>query len=160
VLPNEDHVARVCPPSTCSGGQPTLASFAPHPGSNDRPADDALSVHWLERLLVDDSVGQKLVALRQFLLVDSPHPELKPRVNGRIAVIPVIRLQTQSVPELGVSFECNHEPRGAPPLPHDPHSVILTNPAIAAWPKDDEPFRMTVQQFICDQIVHVEAGRI
>jgi hypothetical protein len=158
VLPNDEHVARICPKSTLADGRPGVGSFAPHAGTPDRPADDALSMHWLEYRKCDGTLIERIAELRAFLLA-SPFgkSEFKPTAQGLIAAIPIGQLQLQSVPELGTAFECLHTPRCYAVL--DPHADLRTNPPMLQWP-DDEAFRLAVQQFICDQVVHFEAGKV
>jgi len=116
-----------------------------------------LSIHWLEYRKAAGTITEKVAALRTFLLASPIANEFKPTTQGRIAAIPVGRLQLQSVPELGTAFECFHTPRSFVVI--DSHSDLRTNPPILAWP-EDEAFRLTVQQFICDQVVHSEAGKL
>lgn len=113
-------------------------------------------MHWLEHLCNAANLVEQLAALRSFLSA-SPFREVKPTAKGQIAVISIGRLQLQSVPELGVQFECRHTPRSA--AVRDPHSDLLTNPPILEWPSD-AAFRLAIQQFICDQVIHSEAGKV
>lgn len=157
MLPDHDHIARICPFSTLIGGQPAAGSFAPHLGTTDRPADAALSVHWLEFRCGEGALSEKIDVLRRFLFASPFRDEFKPTKTGLIAAIPVGQLQRQSVPELGTEFSCHHTPRCFAVL--DPHSDLETNPPILEWP-EDQAFRLAVQQFICDQVVYSEHGKI
>lgn len=158
MLPNDEHVARICPKSTLANGRPAAGSFFPHPGTADRAADDALSVHWLEFRKNEGTLSDKIGALRTFLLA-SPfgEKEFKPTAQGLLAAIPIAQLQLQSVPELGTTFECFHRPRSYVVI--DPHTDLRTNPPILDWP-EDEAFRLAIQQFICDQVVRSEPGKL
>jgi hypothetical protein len=157
VLPAADHVARICSFTSLDAGEPTAASFQPHPGGNGREADDALSVHWLECLLAAGAMVDKVASLRKFLLEDSPFEERKPTAKGRIAVISVAALHEKSEPETGATFQCRNTPRDLTLLDPDPHSEVHTDPEILKWPAD-QTFRLAIQQFICDQVVHHEPG--
>jgi hypothetical protein len=157
VLPNEENIARICAKSTLVDGKPGPGSFQPHPGKEGREPDAALSVHWLEYRCRQGALSEKIGELRKFLLNSPFNPEFKPTAQGLIAALPVGRLQLNSVPELGVEFECFHSPRSFVVV--DPHSDLCTkNPPMLEWP-EDEAFRLAVQQFICDQVEYAEPGK-
>ncbi len=159
MLPNDDHVARICPPSTLTDqGQVTAGSFSPRPARGSEPAEDSLSVHWLEHRHPDGTLSEKIGTLRTFLLASPVLNEFAPKKTGRLAAIPVALLQGQRVPDLNVGFDCMHTPRM--PDVGDPHSDLHTlDPPMLQWP-DDEAFRLAVQQFICDQVVLAEPGKV
>lgn len=100
---------------------------------------------------------EKVRELRSFLLKSPFKSEFKPTAKGLLAVVPVGRLQQRCVPELGTQFECVHTPRCYVVV--DPHTDLRTNPPILQWP-EDEAFRLAVQQFICDQVIHAEPGKL
>lgn len=157
MLPNEHHIARICPKATLANDCPSASSFAPHPGNQNRPPDEALSVHWLELLHAEGTHAERLVKLREFL-VSSPVPgEFKPSATSRLAVLAVGPLHVESEPQFGTSFSCHHSPRLA--AVDDPHSEVHTSPEILAWPAD-ESFRLAVQQFLCDNVIYHELGRL
>ena len=79
-----------------------------------------------------------------------------------MAVIPVGKLHDAVDSPNGVEFKCVHVPRDAEILADDkdPHSEVTTAPTIPEWPADGA-WRLMVQQFICDQVVHHEvAGKL
>ncbi|WIT13846.1 hypothetical protein PFX98_09545 [Paucibacter sediminis] len=160
MIPNGNNIARLCGGSTAPNGVPQAGAFRPNLGSDDRPPDDGLSVYWLELLKQEGSLQEKLQALREFC-ANSPVGERKAGKTAVWAVIPTEKLNG-AVHELsGTAFQCLHMPRNHPDLANaqDPHSEIHTNPPIPDWNKDSA-WRLAVQQFICDQVVHHESATI
>lgn len=156
MLQNDHHIVRICKASLAPNGVPQAGAFSPHPGTDSRPADEGLSVHWLECLRLG-AYEEQLAALREFLKNSPVEDEFKGSSNAVLAVIPTASLNGVTDPQTQASFRCVHAPRNHPKLPveSDPHSEIHTTPAILEWKKDDA-WRLMVQQYICDQIVHSE----
>lgn len=78
-IPDENHVARYCKPSSLDDGQPTVAAFLL------RPDETYLSVNWLE-FLPGASTAARLVALRAAI---ASTLAMSPKKSGRYAVLHV-----------------------------------------------------------------------
>ena len=116
-LPDDDHVARYCKPSSVgANGLPLASAF------RLRASEDSLSVNWLEALgaaSTDAAVGRvrALFVARGFGL----------RANGRFAVLNVGAAKAVVRVELGQSLRIEHDP-----LLDDP-----SHAAISGFPADD-----------------------
>lgn len=115
---------------------------------------------WLELLRQHGTLPEKVGSLRTFM-VESPLGERAPGRTAVWAVIPTERLNGVIHEQTGARFECRHVPRKDPRLVDDldPHAEIHTTPEMLAW-REDQAWRLAVQQFICDQIVHVERAHL
>ena len=104
-LPDDDHVARYCKPSSVGAhGLPLASAF------RLRASENSLSVNWLEAIgapSTDDAVGRvrALFIVRGFGL----------RANGRFAVLNVGAAKAVVREEVGLSLRIEHDP-----LPDDP----------------------------------------
>ena len=104
-LPDDDHVARYCKPSSVGAhGLPLASAF------RLRASENSLSVNWLEAIgapSTDDAVGRvrALFIVRGFGL----------RANGRFAVLNVGAAKAVVREEVGPSLRIEHDP-----LPDDP----------------------------------------
>ncbi|MDE2919233.1 MAG: hypothetical protein OXR64_05240 [Chloroflexota bacterium] len=114
-LPDDDHVARYCKPSSVgANGLPLASAF------QLRASESSLSVNWLEALgaASTDAVVDRVRALfvaRGFGL----------RANGRFAVLNVGAAKAAVREELGLSLRIEHDP-----LFDDPsHAAISGFPA-------------------------------
>ena len=104
-LPDDDHVARYCKPSSVGAHGLPLAS-----GFRLRASENSLSVNWLEAIgapSTDDAVGRvrALFIARGFGL----------RANGPFAVLNVGAAKAVVREEVGLSLRIEHDP-----LPDDP----------------------------------------
>ena len=104
-LPDDDHVARYCKPSSVGAhGLPLASAF------RLRASENSLSVNWLEAIgapSTDDAVGRvrALFIVRGFGLP----------ANGRFAVLNVGAAKAVVREEVGLSLRIEHDP-----LPDDP----------------------------------------
>ena len=104
-LPDDDHVARYCKPSSVGAhGLPLASAF------RLRASENSLSVNWLEAIgapSTDDAVGRvrALFIVRGFGL----------RANGCFAVLNVGAAKAVVREEVGLSLRIEHDP-----LPDDP----------------------------------------
>lgn len=158
VLPQNDHVARTCKKSTLDAGtgKPTPASFE-FRAKNGEWQDAYLSVNWLEYLGGNqDDLETKLARLRAFQLEHAETlPLMKPTSNNVFAVVPVERIQSANLADVGTTLDCRHEPNAE----GDPHSGIYPDPGVGGWPTDgSSPEHLAVQQFLFESICHTEKG--
>lgn len=158
VLPKQDHVARTCRKSTLDGGtgEPTPASFE-FRAKDGQWQDAYLSVNWLEYL--GDDLGDlqaKVARLRAFQLEHVGKLSLiKPTASNVFAVVPVERIQSANLADVGTTLDCRHEPSAE----RDPHSGIHPTPGVEGWSTDgNSPVQLAVQQFLFESICHTEKG--
>ena len=98
-LPDVDHLARYCKPSTIDeSGQPMASAFA------IRHGEDYLSVNWLEYF--DSRPGVAIYEVREALIGKA----FQLRQGGRFAVLNVGVVKTAVKRHLGRSLHINHLP--------------------------------------------------
>ncbi|MYD97517.1 MAG: hypothetical protein F4X98_09045 [Gammaproteobacteria bacterium] len=109
-LPEADHVARYCKPSTIDErGQPMANAFAM------RAREDHLSVNWLEHF--DPQPDVAIHHVRNTLRASG----FQLRPNGRFALLGVAAIKSTVKRSLGLRLHVNHLP-----LEHDPsHAGVL-----------------------------------
>lgn len=117
IIPDSDHVARYCKPSTIEDCQIQATAF------QLRPKDKSLSVNWLEFLKCSDR-NEEIAAIQKVY-----NNKLKVRSNARVAVLNVGKTRSkvlfESVDQRSLEFK--HNPLDFPddPLKTDPsHSGI------------------------------------
>ena len=116
-LPDDDHVARYCKPSSVgANGLPLASAF------QLRASESSLSVNWLEALDAT-STEAAIGHVRALFLARG----IGLRVNGRFAVLNVGTAKADVRDVLGLSLSVEHEP-----LPVDP-----SHAAISGLPVDD-----------------------
>lgn len=177
-LPVGSHAVRLCYQSALGdNGEVTADCFVPHAGTDERPADRYLSVHWLE-YLGQGSITECLQRLREFLLQSTIPGERKPTRHGKLAVLACDRVSRMAVEEILFEITFRHVPRvptaasGVEIAPDgsvrfgianeqatqfnlalDPHSGLFSLPESAAH-------EVAVQQFLASQVVHSAPGRL
>ena len=110
-LPSGSHTGRLCGASSLGNdGEVTAACFKPRLGTDHRPGERYLSVHWLE-YLGPSELGLMLDRLRRYLGNSPISGERKPTRNGRIAVVPCDSVTNQAHLSLMVEASFRHEPR-------------------------------------------------
>lgn len=176
-LPSGSHCVRLCSKSTLGDDdEVTVACFQPHQGTDQRPADNYLSVHWLEYLCTG-TVPISLASLRAFLLTSTIPGERRPSSQGKLAVINCEQATSSAMREIQLVIDFKHEPRLQPAAQGyevvadgaiqmglarvqaathgtaiDPHSGMYTLP-------EAEAHRLAVQQFFVSQVIHTEPGK-
>jgi hypothetical protein len=160
-------------------GEITADCFVPHQGSDSRPADRYLSVHWLE-YLGRGSNTDCLAALRAFLMESQIPAERRPTRNGKLAMLACDPVCHSAPLEVQIEVNFEHQPRTEPPvatsieitpagelrigvaleqvvadptLALDPHSGLFTLPEEAAH-------QLAVQAFLASKVIHTEPGRL
>ena len=177
-LPVGSHAVRLCYQSGLGdNGEVTADCFVPHAGTDERPGDRYLSVHWLE-YLGRGPIADCLQRLRDFLLTSKIPGERKPTRHGKLAVLSCDRVSQTALEEVlleitfwhvprlpasasgveiasdgSVRFGIAHEQAAEFNLPLDPHSGLFTLPEAAAH-------EVAVQQFLASQVVRLEPGRL
>lgn len=176
-LPAGSHVVRLCGASQLGdAGEITADCFVPHAGTDDRPADRYLSVHWLEYLSAG-LMAANVSTLRQYLLNSPYSRERKPTRNGKLAVLSCDRVVSDAMGTVQIAIDFDHMPRFEHPVASgieisesgevrmgvavyqakthalglDPHSALHTLPAEGAH-------QLAVQQFLAGQVVYSEPG--
>ncbi len=175
-LPDGSHVVRVCSFSALGpNGEVTADCFVPHPGTDHRPADRYLSVHWLEYLGVGNH-AESLARLRAYLRNSPVASEYRPTAKGRLAVLSCDAVLASAMDDVQVEFAFRHQPRlpnvatsievsadgqltvgvaqqqaTAEGLALDPHSGLFTLPEAAAH-------QLAVQQFLASKATYTEPG--
>lgn len=178
VLPLGSTVARLCYKSSLgSNGEITASCFKLHLGSDQRPADTYLSVHWLEYLGSGD-LAAKLALLREYLLNSPIEGERRPPPTGRLAVLECDGAAVTIDAAKLATVEFQHVPRapnvapGTAPdesgslvvgvdraaasaagLVLDPHSGLFTVPTEAAH-------ELAFQDLLAAAVVYSEPGRL
>jgi hypothetical protein len=179
-LPRGSHCVRICPKNSLQDGEISADCFVPHEGTDTRPIDRYLSVHWLEYLGARE-FSVALQRLRDYLQNSPFSPEFKPTAQGKMAVLPCDQVVSAAAEEdLQLAIEINHVPRlnpgcatgietgedgvvrdgvayeqvaQDPTLLLDPHSGIFTLPEEAA-------FAFAVQAFLAQQVIYSEPGKL
>lgn len=154
-------------------GWPSAGAFVLHPGSENRPPDQSLSVYCPEYLFNGCDCLVKVDVIREFLtggsteVYGSTFPERQMRPSWRLAVLNVGALEAQTAP-LGVRFECHMEPRSdesalytcngvihgtkGPIKPEaariDPHAAILSLPEYG-------PLEFAVRDYLASRVFMV-----
>ena len=176
-LPSGSHCVRLCSKSTLGDDdEVTVACFQPHPGTDHRPADNYLSVHWLEYLGLG-TIPNCLASLRAFLLASTIPGERRPTSQGKLAVINCEQATGAALAEIQLVIDFKHEPRLQPAargyevladgaiqmglapvqavthgIAIDPHCGMYTLP-------EAEAHRLAVQQYFVSQVIHIEPGK-
>jgi hypothetical protein len=177
LLPPGSHAARLCyQASLGDNGEVTAACFKPHEGTDERPADRYLSVHWLE-YFGRGELSPLLQSLREFLAASTIPRERHPTRNGRLAVLACDAVVAAAHANAIAEVQFRHEPRVqnaasgislAPDgtvsigvdrdaaalagLPLDPHSGIHTVPLEAAH-------ELAFMDLLVSNVVRVEPGK-
>ena len=112
-LPDADHVARYCRPSTVAGGMPTTGAFTL------RAEEDYLSVNWLEYF------GAADVRTAVQLTGAAVARQLELRANGRLAVLNVGAARHAIAHDAGSGLRIEHMPTDADPS----HSAMFADGA-------------------------------
>lgn len=156
MLPNEDHVARLCKGSSAPTGMPTPASFAFRPSNDGGWKDAYLSVNWLEFLHPEQSdLPTKFAKLREFLGTPHEFAVMTPTRTSVLAAIKVSAIHDAPVDAVATILECRYEPRGD----GDAHSGIHPSPGVEHWPTaGDAPEHLAIQQFLFQSVCHIEAA--
>lgn len=177
ILPPGSHSVRICSQANLGdNGQITADCFTLHPGTDSRPADRYLSVHWLE-YFGSHAVAHGVQLLREFLLSSKVPGERKPSRNGRLAVLSCDSTCEQSLEAVGINISFRHIPRNeanaAPAVTISPDGVVSIAAAHAAATESGQvldphsgvftlpeqaPLELAVQQFLASQVVHSEPG--
>ncbi len=133
IVPDEDHIARYCKPSTISeDGQIEFGAFML------RKVDEGLSVDWLESLKCS-SRDNEIIAMRKI------YPSrLSVGAKAKIAILKVgevrKKVQTESLDKR--ILKIIHEPPAD--IPSDPHSEIYN------LKQDDELIAELIRETICE----------
>lgn len=155
MLPDTDYVARICLGSSIDRrtGELTPAAFS-FRRRDGHWVDTYLSVQWLEHLLEEGDLREKLQALRQFMLLNPLQLRLMTLKAGmRFAVLPVRGIHLASSVDPGTTLSCGHMPEAA----GDPHSGVDPDPGVENWGADvRSPAHLAVQQFLWKLVCHEE----
>ena len=177
-LPAGSHCVRICPQATLGDDDEIAATcFVPHKGADQRPADNYLSMHWLEYLGLG-LFPACLNALRDYLRTSTFPREFQPSRKGKLAVLPCDPTIQAGLAEMALALDFKHVPRVAQVAPGfeildsgemlvgiapeqaaelglrlDPHSGLFTLP-------EEESHRLAVQQFFASKVIHSEPGKL
>ena len=110
-LPDDDHVARYCRPSTVVLGMPRTGAFTLRAG------EDYLSVNWLEHFGAGD-VGTAVQLVRAAVA-----RQLELRANGRLAVLNVGAARRAVARDAGFELRIEHMPTDSDPS----HAAMFTS---------------------------------
>ena len=178
LLPRGSHAVRLCNQASLGdNGEITAACFKPHEGTDERPADRYLSVHWLEYFGRGELIPL-LLSLREFLAASTIPRERRPTRHGRLAVLACDAVIAAAEADAIAEVQFRHEPRIPNVAPGiivaldgtvsigvdrdaaaqagqqlDPHSGIHTVPLEAAH-------ELAFMDLLVSNVVHVEPGRM
>lgn len=184
-LPEGSHAVRVCPGAALGdGGEITPDCFAPHTGTDTRPADRYLSVHWAE-YLGRGPLFDCLARLRAYLQ-NSPIPrEFTLKVSGKLAVLPCDLTARNAILEVQTQVDFQHAPRverldggvraatsieiapdgtvryGVAPEQKESRPDLLLDPHSGLFTLPEAAaHQLAVQQFLASQVVHIEQAKL